>query len=171
MKKFLPLIALGLALSAPLAQAADSAPAAGAAKPATSVAAAYAADTRYTYKTKRLTREEFDKAFAKSGKILVLDVRRPDELTKLGGFPAYLSIQSDDVEKELAYIPKDRKIITVSNRAHRAGAIGDLLTSKGFQVCGAVGVLDYAEQGGNLTKIAPPPPKPETPAAAEPAKP
>ena len=114
----------------------------------------------WTYQTKQLNRAEIDSLLAKPSQVVVIDVRRPDELTSKGGFPVYLSIQIKDLENSLAYIPKDRQIITVSNRAHRAGAAGDLLTGKGFKVAGAAGSQDYEEQGGKITRIAPPPPKP-----------
>jgi rhodanese-related sulfurtransferase len=160
-KKFLSLIAVSMALAAPLAHAADAPAADGAKKPVASAAASTTADPRYTYKTPRLNRAQIDALLAKPGKVLVIDVRRPDELTKIGGFPVYLSIQNSELENSLAYIPKDRAILTVSNRAHRAGAAGDILSSHGFKVAGAAGVNDYADQGGTLTKIAPPAPKPE----------
>ena len=123
-------------------------------------------DPAYTYKTTRLDRARFDALLAKPEKLLIIDVRRPDEVTATGGFPVYLSVQVDDVEKSLAFIPKDRAIVTVSIHAHRAGMVGDLLTSHGFKVAGAVGVKDYEDEGGQITKIAPPPPK-----AADAAKP
>jgi len=160
-KKFLSLIAVSMALAAPLAHAADAtATATDGAKNPVAAATSTIVDPRYTYKTARLNRAQIDALLAKPGKLLVIDVRRPDELTKLGGFPVYLSIQNKDLESSLAYIPKDRAILTVSNRAHRAGAAGDILSSHGFKVAGAAGVEDYADQGGTLTKIAPPPPKP-----------
>ena len=102
-----------------------------------------------------LTRAEFDKLLASPEKIVVIDVRRPDELTSIGGFPAYLSIQLADLEKYLAFIPKERAVVTVSNHAGRAGRAADLLASKGFKVAGAIGAQNYEEQGGKLTKIAP----------------
>ena len=123
-------------------------------------------DPAYTYKTTRLDRARFDALLAKPEKLLIIDVRRPDEVTAIGGFPVYLSLQVGDVEKSLAYIPKDRAIVTVSIHAHRAGAVGDLLTSHGFKVAGAIGVKDYENEGGQVTKIAPPQPK-----AADAAKP
>jgi rhodanese-related sulfurtransferase len=113
----------------------------------------------YSYKTPKLNRQQLDTLLAKPNQLLVVDVRRPDELTKIGGLPVYLSIQSKEVERSLDYIPKDRNIITVSNHAGRAGAVGDLLASKGYKVVGAVGVQNYEEEGGTLTKIAPPAPK------------
>jgi rhodanese-related sulfurtransferase len=116
-------------------------------------------DPLYTYKTTRLDRAHFDALLAKPEKLLIVDVRRPNEITATGGFPVYFSVQTDDVEKSLAFIPKDREIVTVSIRAHRAGKVGDLLTAHGFKVAGAIGVKDYEDEGGTLTKIAPPPPK------------
>jgi len=127
---------------------------AGAAKPATPAA------QEYKWKTPKLNRAKIDALLAKPEKLLVIDVRRPDELTKIGGFPVYLSIQAADLEKSLAYIPKDRDIVTVSNHAGRAGAAADLLASKGFRVVGAIGSENYEEEGGRIVKIVPPTPKP-----------
>jgi rhodanese-related sulfurtransferase len=104
-----------------------------------------------------LTREELDKLLARPQDLLVIDVRRPDEVSKIGGLPVYLSIQLNDLEKSLAWIPRGRTIITVSNHAKRAGAAADLLASKGFKVAGAAGVQTYEQEGGKLTKIVPPP--------------
>ncbi len=117
----------------------------------------------WTYKTKQLDRAEIDRLLSNPKGVVVIDVRRPDELIKNGSFPVYLSIQLADLEKSLDLIPKDRTIITVSNRAHRAGAAGDQLTAKGFKVAGAAGSLDYEDQGGAIARITPPPPR--TPAA------
>lgn len=134
-----------LALSGPLAIAQ---PAPGA-KPA--------ASQPYKWKTPKLDRAHVDALLAKPDQLLIIDLRRPDELTKIGGFPVYFSIQVADLEKNLALIPKDRQILTASNHAGRAGAAGDLLTSKGFKVAGAVGVQNYEEEGGTLTRLQPPP--------------
>jgi len=114
----------------------------------------------WTYQTKQLNRAEIDALLAKPQQVVVIDVRRPDEVVSKGSFPVFLNIQTSDVEKNLAYIPKDRVIVTVSNRAHRAGAVGDLLTAKGFKVAGAAGSLDYEDQGGTIVRIQPPAPKP-----------
>ncbi|MTW01540.1 rhodanese-like domain-containing protein [Duganella ginsengisoli] len=113
----------------------------------------------WKYKTRQLERAEVDKLLAQPDKLLVIDVRRPDELTAKGSFPVYLNVQANEVERNLSYIPKDRVILTVSNHAHRAGAVGDLLTSKGYKVAGATGSEDYEAQGGKITRIAPPPPR------------
>jgi len=114
-----------------------------------------------------LTRVELDALLATPEKIVVLDVRRPDELSSIGGFPAYLSIQSSELEKSLAYLPKDRTFITVSNHASRAKRAADLLSSKGFKVAGAVGAQDYEAQGGTLVKVVKPERKPAADATAQ----
>ena len=111
-----------------------------------------------------LTRAEFEQLLAKPNELLIIDLRRPDELTRIGGFPVYLSIQARDLEQQLAWIPKDRTIVTVSNHAARSGRAADLLTAKGFKVAGLLGAQTYEEQGGKLTKVEVPPPR--TPAAA-----
>lgn len=159
-------LATGFMLLATSSFAADgpaASPSAAAPQPTGSTQAAApvtpANDPAYTYKTLRLNRATFDALKARPEQLLVLDIRRPDELARLGGFPVYLSIQTGDVQRNLGYIPRDRLIVTVSNHAHRAGAIGDLLTGYGFHVIGAIGVLDYEAEGGALTKIPVPPPR------------
>ena len=82
---------------------------------------------------RKLTRAEFDALRANPSRLLVIDVRRPDELTSIGGFPAYLSIQAAELEKSLAWIPKDRTIVTVSNHAARASRAADLLDQERVQ--------------------------------------
>ena len=150
MTKFKNIIALALAFSAPLAFAAEG----DAAKPADAKPAFV-----YKAKTPKLNRAQFDALLAKPEQLTIVDLRRPDELITKGGFPAYLSIQSKELEKNLAFIPKDRSVVTVSNHAGRAGNGADLLASKGFKVVGAVGVEDYEAEGGTLVRITPPEPK------------
>ena len=106
--------------------------------------------------SKTLTRPELDALLATPASVLIVDVRRPDELTAIGGFPAYLSVQSTELEKHLAFIPKDRRIVTVSNHAARARRAAALLEKHGFTVAGAIGAQDYEEAGGTLVKVSPP---------------
>jgi rhodanese-related sulfurtransferase len=112
------------------------------------------------FKSALLNRAQLDALLAKPEELLIIDVRRPDELAAKGGFPVYLSIQAKELEKYAAFIPRDRTIVTVSNHAGRAGPAADLLASKGFKVAGAVGADGYAEEGGTLLKVVPPPPRP-----------
>ena len=135
-----------------------AAPLLGAQQPATGAAAS--SDVReYNSKVKRLNRSDVDALLAKPDKVVFIELRRPDQVTADGSFPVYLAILSKDLEKSLAWIPKDRTIVTVGLHARFAGTAGDLLVSKGYKVAGAVGVEEYIEQGGTITKIAPPPPK------------
>ncbi|MCE4539663.1 rhodanese-like domain-containing protein [Pelomonas sp. P7] len=122
--------------------------------------AAPAAAAEWKYKTQRLKAAEVDALLAQPEKLLVLDLRRPDELIKYGSFPVYLNIQNNQLDKQLAYLPKDRVILTVSNHAQRAGRAGDLLTEKGFKVVGATGSEDYEQEGGKaVAHIQPPAPR------------
>jgi rhodanese-related sulfurtransferase len=111
-------------------------------------------------KAKILTRPEFDALVAAPGRVLLLDVRRPTEIAMNGGFPVFLNIQADDLEKHLAEIPKGVPLILISNHAHRAGIAADLLDSKGFKIAGAMGAQVYESEGGKLIKYAPEKPAP-----------
>jgi rhodanese-related sulfurtransferase len=111
---------------------------------------------------KVLTRTEFDGLYAKPDQILLIDVRRPDEIKDIGGFPVYLNIQLGDLEKSLDWIPKNRTIITVSNHAARGGRAADILAKNGFNVAGTIGVQTYEKDGGTFAKIIAPPPAPTT---------
>ncbi len=112
-------------------------------------------------KVKVLTRADFDALLAHPEQLTVIDLRRPDELTAIGGFPVYLSIQANDLASKLAWIPKDRTVVTVSNHAARGKKGAAALIDAGFKVAGAIGAQGYEEEGGKLTKLAPPAPKPE----------
>ena len=109
--------------------------------------------------TSKLSRQQLDGLLAYPDQVLLVDVRRPDEITSIGGFPAYLSVQAKDLESGAVFIPRDRTLITVSNHAGRALKAADALLAKGFKVGGAVGAQDYEAEGGKLTKIAAPAPK------------
>ena len=106
---------------------------------------------------KVLTRVDLDQLLASPEKVLLLDVRRPEEIASIGGFPVYLSIQVGELEKHLAEIPRDRVIVTISNHAARGGRAADLLASNGFKVAGTIGAETYQSEGGKLVKIAEPP--------------
>jgi rhodanese-related sulfurtransferase len=109
------------------------------------------------FKAHVLSRAELDTLLQKPESLLLIDVRRPDEITNIGGFPVYLSVQIASLASSLNWIPKDRVIVTVSNHAARAGKAADLLAAQGFHVAGAVGAETYEKEGGSLTKIVAPP--------------
>src|SRR5580765_2349799 len=95
---------------------------------------------------KILTRAEFDALLARPEQIFIIDVRRPDEIKDIGGFPVYLSIQASELEQSLAWIPRDRKIVTVSNHAARGGRAADILAKNGFNVVGTIGAQTYESE-------------------------
>jgi rhodanese-related sulfurtransferase len=99
-------------------------------------------------RAKSLTNAEFDAYLAHPEKILLVDVRRPDEVSLIGGFRVYLSIQLDDLKNHLNEIPRDRAIITISNHTGRAGRAADILSDAGFNVLGALGADTYQTNGG-----------------------
>jgi len=111
------------------------------------------------FKAKKLSRAELDALLAHPDQILLIDVRRPDEIASIGGFAVYLNVQINDLKNQLASIPRDRTIVAISNHAARAGVAADLLTANGFHVAGAVGAQIYEADGGTLVKIAPPKPR------------
>ncbi|MGQ3057344.1 MAG: rhodanese-like domain-containing protein [Nevskia sp.] len=92
---------------------------------------------------------QLDALLARPDQLLLIDVRRPEEVASKGRFPVFLNIQASELADSLKFIPKDRALVTVSNHAGRAGAAGDLLAAKGFKVAGAIGVANYLEQGGH----------------------
>jgi rhodanese-related sulfurtransferase len=103
----------------------------------------------WKFKTKRLSKAEVDALLAKPDSVIFIDLRAPAEFIQFGSFPVFLSVQNKDLEKQLAWLPRDRTIVTVSNHSQRAGAAGDLLTAKGFNVAGAAGTEEYEVEGGS----------------------
>jgi rhodanese-related sulfurtransferase len=102
----------------------------------------------WKFKAKRLGKADVDALLAKPDSVLFIDLRTPGEFIQYGSFPVFLSVQNKDLEKQLAYLPHDRQIVTVSNHSQRAGAAADLLASKGFNVAGATGSEEYEVEGG-----------------------
>jgi rhodanese-related sulfurtransferase len=122
---------------------------------------AQAATNAPTAKAHVLTNDELDKLLSDPQRVLLIDVRRPDEVSAVGGFPVYLSIQIRELEADLKWIPKDRTIVTVSNHAGRAQKAAELLAAKGFKVAGAAGAETYEKAGGKwVTRIPVPAPAP-----------
>ncbi len=102
----------------------------------------------WKFKAKRLSKAEVDALLAKPDSVIFIDLRTPAEFIQYGSFPVFLSVQNKDLEKQLAWLPRDRQIVTVSNHSQRAGAAADLLASKGFNVAGATGAEEYEVEGG-----------------------
>jgi rhodanese-related sulfurtransferase len=122
-------------------------------------AAPAAAAEPYKAISAKLNRQQLDGLLTYADQVLIVDVRRPDEISSIGGFATYLSVQAKDIESGAVFIPRDRTLITMSNHAGRALKAADALLAKGFKVAGAVGAQDYEAEGGKLVKIAAPAPK------------
>ncbi len=102
----------------------------------------------WKFKAKRLSKADVDALLARPDAVLFIDLRAPAEFIQFGSFPVFLSVQNKDLEKQLAWLPRDRQIVTVSNHSQRAGAAADLLASRGFNVAGATGAEEYEVEGG-----------------------
>ena len=102
----------------------------------------------WKFKAKRLGKADVDALLAKPDSVLFIDLRTPGEFIQYGSFPVFLSVHNKDLEKQLAWLPKDRQIVTVSNHSQRAGAAADLLAAKGYNVAGATGSEEYEVEGG-----------------------
>jgi len=97
-----------------------------------------------------LTRAQLDALLATPEKVVFIDVRRPDEVSEIGGFPFYLSIQISELDRFVAAIPRDRQVVVVSNHAGRGQKGAEILAAKGVNVIGAAGVQNYEAEGGTL---------------------
>ena len=100
--------------------------------------------------TKSLTTEELEKYLEKKEGIFFLDVREPDEITKLGSVPGYFNIPIGQLEKRLNEVPKDKLIITMCNRGVRAARAEDILAKAGYKTIGSCGLTEYKEKGKKL---------------------
>ena len=119
MKKPSKLLFLLLIFAAPIAF--------GATKSAKTAEAPAAAAEAYKPTSLQLHRAELDALLSKPDQLLIIDLRRPDEVSSIGGFPVYLSIQADQLEKSLDLIPKERTIVTVSNHSGRSGGTSGMI--------------------------------------------
>jgi len=158
--RFLVAALLAGAFASASAQEAQQQPwhvAGGASDPAAVQRVKESYEAPWKYKAKRLTRAEVDALLAKPESVVFVDLRRPDEFITYGSFPVFISVQNGDLDKQLAWLPRDKTIVTVSNHSQRAGAAADLLASKGFNVAGATGAEEYEVQGGtHVAHLAPP---------------
>ena len=154
-KRLLLAALLAGAFAAASAQEADTSPlaqpihvAGGASDPAAVKRVQQFATAPWKFKAKRLGKADVDALLAKPDSVIFIDLRTPAEFIQYGSFPVFLSVQNKDLEKQLAWLPRDRQIVTVSNHSQRAGAAADLLASKGFNVAGATGSEEYEVEGG-----------------------
>ncbi|WP_298194588.1 rhodanese-like domain-containing protein [Novosphingobium sp.] len=110
--------------------------------PVTSVFAQDTATTAPAPAAPKLAKAQIDALLTTPDKVVFIDVRRADEISEIGSLPVILNIQISELDRFLAYIPRDRQIVTISNHAGRAGKAAALLQGKGFTVAGAIGIQD-----------------------------
>lgn len=97
-----------------------------------------------------LDRARIDALLATPDKVVFIDVRRADEIAAIGSVPVFLNIQNSELDRFVAYIPRDRQVVTISNHAARGQRAASLLKARGFNVLGTFGAQNYEEQGGVL---------------------
>lgn len=108
------------------------------------------AETGQSQDVEVLGRERIDELLAAPDSVTFIDVRRPEEVAAIGGFPVFLNIQASELDRFVGFIPRDRAVVTVSNHAGRAKRAAAFLREQGFTVVGAAGVQDYQAAGGTL---------------------
>ena len=117
---------------------------------------------------KVLKAPDLEKLLAEGEKYLILDVRRPDEISKLGTVKGYINIPVEVIAERYAELPKDKPIISLCNRARRATTAADLLKEKGYTIAAVGGLEDIkTEEGGPklITVFPPAPPEEKKPEA------
>lgn len=103
---------------------------------------------------KVLTPEELAKAMEDKTKVFLLDVRWKYELEDSGVIDGYYHIPLNDLEKRLSEVPKNKLIITMCMRGHRAGEAAAILEEHGYEVFGSCGIEQYKAKGYKVTKPA-----------------
>lgn len=103
---------------------------------------------------KELTPDELAKMLEDKSKIFLLDVREKYELDDAGVIDGYYHIPLGDLEKRLKEVPKDKLIITVCMRGHRAGEAAAILEENGYNVYGSCGIEQYKAKGYKVSKPA-----------------
>ncbi len=102
---------------------------------------------------KELTPEEVAKAL-EDKKVYLLDVRERYELEDSGVVEGYHHIPLGELERRLKEIPKDKLIITMCMRGHRAGEAAAILEDHGYNVYGSCGIEQYKAKGYKTIKPA-----------------
>lgn len=97
-------------------------------------------------KTKTVNSEELEKLLHDEKNLFLLDVREPKEIEDYGSLKGYVNIPLGQLESRLKEVPKDKVILTMCERAGRAGRAADLLTKNGYKVVAACGLKDWREK-------------------------
>jgi hypothetical protein len=100
---------------------------------------------------KVLTLAEFSRLSATADHMLIIDVLTSEQVQQTGRFPVYLGIEPIALASSLAWLPRDRTIVTVSSDGVRNIQAADLLIRSGFNVAGAVGISDVVQGSQSCT--------------------
>jgi len=96
---------------------------------------------------KVLTADELKEMVDAKAKFFFVDVREPKELEELGTLRGFVNIPLGQVAQRLSEIPKDQPILPACNRGVRASEAAAILLKNGYNVIGAVGMLEWRDKG------------------------
>ena len=96
---------------------------------------------------KRLTADELKAMIDGQEKMLLLDVREPQELEKLGALKGFVNIPLGQVGKRLGEVPKGTLIVSVCNRAVHAASAAGILHKNGHTQLRTFAMNDWTEKG------------------------
>jgi rhodanese-related sulfurtransferase len=111
-------------------------------------------------KWKVLKAPDLEKLLAEPEKYLFLDVRRPDEISKLGTVKGFRNVAVEQLADRIAEVPKDKPVVTLCNRARRAATAAGILEEKGYTIVAVGGLEDIKKEEGGSKLITEFPPAP-----------
>lgn len=83
--------------------------------------------------TDRLKAEALMQKIKSGQKMVLIDVRQPEELTSpLGALPGVKNIPLPDLGRRFAEIPKDRDVVLICRSGHRSGQALNFLKRQGY---------------------------------------
>ena len=100
---------------------------------------------------RRLPADELKKMLEGKEKLFLLDVREPKELEQDGAIEGAVNIPLGTLDKRLADVPKDVKLISICRRARRAARAADLLEKDGHSGIRTFAMEDWKAKGYSLT--------------------
>lgn len=103
---------------------------------------------------KKLSADELKQTIEKTDRLFLLDVREPRELEEFGTLKNSVNVPLGQVEKRIAEVPKDRKVVVFCQRGIRAAKAAEVLKRNGYEVIGVAGMLDWKEK--NYEVVYPP---------------
>ena len=99
---------------------------------------------------KQLTTDDIKKLVDSKAKMVVVDVREPDELEKLGTLEGVMNIPLGQVESRWSEVPKDVPLVVLCNRGARAGKAADVFKEHGYKDVSYGGLREWKARGWDL---------------------